>query len=121
MEIVYSKTYKEQRPSMDAKEVEKLEQAIEVHGYRGASKGKHNGVVNLKPTDTNLQKSLSKLKLDADLQCVLKERALTFKIDVKIVAHCPSGNRAIGSLYTDSEGKTILYVLGFCNYNFQLF
>lgn len=45
---------------MDEKEVFKLEQAIIVHGYRGQSKMKHNGLVNIKPSDKELIKSVEK-------------------------------------------------------------
>lgn len=122
LEIVYTDNYKIQKEQMDDKEVSKLEQAIEVHGYRGASKMKHNGVVNLKPEDTKLIEALNwysrKFITPENYQHV---------IDVKIVAHCPSGNRAVGKLYRklvkDSSDKEqyVLYVFGFSNYNYQLF
>lgn len=42
----------------------KLEQAADVHGYRGASKKKHNGIVPIRPTDKGLLKTLKKLVLN---------------------------------------------------------
>jgi len=36
--IVYTPTYELQKKCMDKKEVDKLEQAVVVHGYIGASK-----------------------------------------------------------------------------------
>jgi len=119
---IYSDTYKHQRELMDKSEVNKLEQAIEVHGYRGASKFKHNGVVNIKPDDKELWKSLEKFKqLEKELLLETKENSEDFFIDVKIVAHVPNGNRIIGSLYKNSNNELVLYVLGFSNYNYQLF
>jgi len=106
---------------MDQSEVSKLEQAIEVHGYRGASKLKHNGVVNIKPDDKELWKSLNKFKeLEKQLLSKTTENGETFLIDVKVVAHVPNGNRIIGSIYKKEE-DLILYLLGFSNYNYQIF
>jgi len=61
-DVIYTNTYTKQCELMDSKEVDKLEQAIEVHGYRGYSKMKNNGVVNIKPDDKELWKSLEKFK-----------------------------------------------------------
>jgi len=121
--IIKTPTYLSQKKYMDEKEVNKLEQAIEVHGYRGASQCKHNGVVNIKPDDSQLWKSLAKFK-ENDEKFISESAKLnneTFYIDVKVVAHCPNGNRAIGSLYRNQEGELILYVIGFSNYCYQLF
>lgn len=115
-EIIYTDTYLNQKELMDEKEVEKLEQAIEVHGYRGSSKGKHNGVVLIKPDDKELLKSLDKFKLIESHRFEGE-----FFADVKIVAHVTNGNRTIGSIYKNTDGDLILYVLGFSNYNKQLF
>jgi hypothetical protein len=84
----------------------KLKQAAEVHGYRGASKKKHNGIVPIRPTDTNLLKTLSQLS---------KDDPTDHKNDlpIKVVAHCPSGNRLVG--YLNSNGNIIIY--GLANYN----
>ena len=122
MKIVYSDTYKKQKEEMDQSEVNKLEQAIEVHGYRGPSKFKHNGVVNIKPDDKELWKSLAKFKeLEKELLQQAKQNDEEFFIDVKIVAHVTNGNRMIGSIYKNKQNELILYVLGFSNYNYQLF
>jgi hypothetical protein len=43
------------------KDFPKLEQAAQVHGYRGASKKKHNGIVPIRPADIGLFKTLEKL------------------------------------------------------------
>ncbi len=61
-QVVYCPTYVDQKIVMNSKDVAKLEQAIQVHGYRGSSKMKHNGCVIIKPTDIVLLKSLSKFK-----------------------------------------------------------
>lgn len=121
--IIYTPTYLDQRRYMDNLEVNKLEQAIEVHGYRGASKCKHNGVVLIKPEDSQLWKSLTKFKKidDTFLSESVKLNDEIFYSDVKIVAHCPNGNRAIGSLYKNHTGELTLYVIGFSNYCYQLF
>jgi hypothetical protein len=127
--IIYTPSYFIQKSQMDNSEVEKLEQAIEVHGYRGASSKKHNGVVNIKPTDLQLFKSLNKYKLlDTNKEILdhIKLVNLELVIDVKVVAHCPSGNRCVGSLYREKnknndKADLILYVFGFANYNYSLF
>lgn len=122
---IMSGTYAQQRTHMKQSDVEKLEQAIEVHGYRGTSKGKHNGVVNIKPDDTQLIKALEKFKsnnLNKEIYDTITKNSEVFIIDVKVVAHLPNGDRAVGSLYKSSDGlNLILYVFGFANYNHQLF
>jgi len=121
--IVMTKTYYDQKQQIDKSEVEKLEQAIDVHGYRGQSKMKHNGVVNIKPDDKELWKSLKKFyeieKNNID-QYIDENKLIRFD-DVKIVAHCPNGDRSIGILYKDKSEKYYLILLGFSNYNYQLF
>jgi len=121
--ILTTNTYNSQRPSMDNSEVNKLEQACEVHGYRGSSKKKHNGVVNIKPTDTQLWKSLNKYNQaeNKTITDAITNNKLTHHADVKIVAHCPNGNRGVGSLYKSVSGENYLILLGFANYNHQLF
>ena len=81
----------------------KLKQAAEVHGYRGASKKKHNGIVPIRPTDTNLLKTLSQLSKDDHSN----------DLPIKVVAHCLSGNRLVG--YRNSDGNIVIY--GLANYN----
>jgi hypothetical protein len=115
-EVIYTNTYLNQKSFMNNKEVEKLERAIDVHGYRGSSKMKHNGVVLIKPDDKELLKSMDKFKLiESDIFNG------EFFADVKIVAHVTNGNRAIGCIYKNEDNELILYVLGFSNYNKQLF
>lgn len=117
--VIYTNTYLDQTKQMDKSEVDKLEQAVIVHGYRGASKKKTNGVVPIRDSDSQLWKALKKFK-EYEIE-LLKTVVEEFVIDVKLVAHITNGNRAIGSLYKDTDGEFVLYVLGFCNYNYQLF
>ena len=120
--IIYTNTYTKQKEHMDIGEVEKLEQAIEVHGYRGASKKKHNGVVPIRPDDKELWKSLKKFKeMELNLLVTSTQNNEEHFADVKIVAHVTNGNRAIGTIYKNENDELILYVLGFSNYNYQIF
>ena len=87
----------------------KLQQAAEVHGYRGASKKKHNGIVPIRPTDKGLFKTLTKLT---------EKRAFKIPpeaIPVKAVAHCPSGNRLVGYYWLIGTRKHVNF-LGVANY-----
>jgi hypothetical protein len=118
--IIRTDTYTRQREQMDQKEVNKFEQAIEVHGYRGSSKKKHNGVVLIKPTDTQLLKSLEKF-YETEKAYITRQPLLTKVADVKIVAHVENGNRAIGQLYTNQQRELVLVLMGFSNYNYALF
>lgn len=123
-EVFMTKNYLEQKKSINVSDVNKLEQAIEVHGYRGQSKKKHNGVVNIKPDDKELWKSLKKycnIEKTNIQEYVDKHTSLTHIFDVKVVAHCPNGDRSIGSLYKNENDELILILLGFANYNYQLF
>ena len=121
--ILMTNTYLIQKQKMDEIEVNKLEQAVEVHGYRGNSKKKHNGVVNIKPDDKELWKSLEKFsEIEKEsIEKYISDNELVHYIDIKVVAHCPNGNRAIGSLYKKNDTKMYLILLGFSNYNYQLF
>ena len=117
MRIIQSATYKHQRGKMEKSEVLKLEQAAEVHGYRGASKKRHNGVVPIRPTDKQLWKCMRRFERTEGSN---GEEYKLFGY-VKIVAHIPNGNRAIGKMYTDRAGELVLLLLGFTNYNYRLF
>jgi hypothetical protein len=121
--ILMTKNYSDQKESIDRSDVDKLEQAIEVHGYRGQSKCKHNGIVNIKPDDKELWKSLNKYYdiERTNIDEYVKQYSLKRVFDVKIVAHCPNGNRSIGILCTDKDNDLYLILLGFANYNYQLF
>jgi len=119
--VVFSDTYNQQKDQMDTSEVKKLEQAIYVHGYRGASKKKHNGVVPIRPSDKQLWKSLEKFKLEEKELLKTAEENYELFNSVKIVAHVTNGNRAIGIIFKTEDDKLILYLLGFSNYNYQLF
>lgn len=113
---------------MDQDEVEKLEQAAEVHGYRGNSKAKHNGIVTIRPTDAYLLKALdiysAREKKFLETATRQEDRKMDEKstqlLPVKLVAHCPSGNRAVGLLYLEDNEPIILLVLGFGNYQKML-
>lgn len=115
--VIHTPCYKSQRDSINEREVEKLENAIAVHGYRGSSRCKHNGVVLIKPSDTELLKCVRHHKPNL----IIPEPTLSFVADVKVVAHCPSGNRIVGCLYKDTNQEWVLFLLSFVNYNHQLF
>lgn len=120
--IIFLDTYNQQKPQMNISDVEKLEQAIEVHGYRGPSKKKHNGVVPIRPTDNQLWKALDKYKeLESDKIELLINNGNEHIADVKIVAHVTTGDRAIGCVYKNNSDDLTLCVLGFANYNKKLF
>jgi len=100
------------------KEVEKLKQAIEVHGYRGASKKKHNGIVPIRPSDSNLISTLKKLtdQLEQDIKVKCSNA-----IPIKVVAHVPSGWRMIGYKFNQEINgeiisKDVVLILGMANY-----
>jgi hypothetical protein len=129
MQVIYSPNYISQRASMDEKEVLKLEQAIEVHGYRGASKGKHNGVVPIRSSDTQLWRALNvyyendtefvtghQKRLEIMLTDDSSQPFQVHFLPVKVVAHCPSGNRAVGLLVQKESEPVLLLIMGFANY-----
>lgn len=91
------------------KDFPKLEQATQVHGYRGASKKKHNGIVPIRPSDKGLLKTLA--KLSKEKQWTARENQLP----IKVVAHCESGNRLVGYRYLDKSPK--IHILGVANYS----
>lgn len=82
----------------------KLKQAAQVHGYRGASKKKHNGIVPIRPSDTGLLKSLKKLTGSMD--------DIINAMPIKVVAHVMTGDRLVG--YRFPSGKIVIY--GVANY-----
>lgn len=115
--ITYSPRYRLQTPLIDAEDLAKLVQAIHVHGYRGPSKQKHNGVVPIRPTDGNLLKDYFNFLQEIDdqeLQLLLREGT-----PVKVVAHVPDGYRLLGSMYKIGTA-THLYILGISNYSHSL-
>lgn len=90
----------------------KLEQAAQVHGYRGASKKKHNGIVPIRPTDTGLLKTLAKLSKEK------KWENKQNQLSIKVVAHCDSGNRLVGYRYLDKITNTHkIHILGMAKYS----
>lgn len=87
----------------------KLKQAAEVHGYRGPSRRKHNGIVPIRPTDKGLLKTLQKTT-----QNLISPDDRPGLMPVKAVAHVPSGNRLVG--YMDNRvGQIVFYAVA--NYN----
>src|SRR5947208_16792392 len=108
--VILTENYTSQKNQMDVSEVNKLEQAIDVHGYRGQSKMKHNGIVNIKIDDKELWKSLNKYKQieKENMDKFINENKVDYFCDVKIVAHCPNGNRSIGTLYKNEQGDLFL-------------
>ncbi len=122
-QVFFTDNYILQKKQMDVSEVKKLEQAIEVHGYRGQRKKKHNGVVNIKPDDKELWKSLKKYNIieKTNIDKILEDKKFEYIFDVKIVAHCPNGNRSIGFLYKNELNELFLILLGFTNYNYHYF
>jgi hypothetical protein len=84
----------------DEKELVKLTEAITIHGYRGASKKRHNGVVPIRPSDKQLLKDLkNKTKNEPQKIQTLYQNCCK----VKVVAHVPSGNRLVGYMYNINE------------------
>lgn len=110
--VIYTDNYKEMREQYDQSDIAKLEQAIFVHGYRGASSKKHNGVVVIRPSDKNLWKKLKEYS-------EIEKAHLNFNkfnyTAIKVVAHVPAGDRLIGYMYKDDVDKLI--ILGVANYN----
>lgn len=69
-----------------------MAQTKAVHGYRGPSKKKHNGIVPVRRTDKGLLKTVKRMTTAnkiADVDGLLP---------VKVVAHVPTGNRLVGVL-----------------------
>lgn len=113
--IVHTDIYYKQRQQMEQSEVKKLEQAAHVHGYRGPSKKRHNGVVSIRPHDKQLWKSLRQYTKQFHPPETFK-----FFADVKVVAHVSSGNRLVGKIYKDTETNELtLYIFGCANYNYN--
>lgn len=90
-------------------EFPKLQQAAEVHGYRGSSKKKHNGIVPIRPSDKGLLKSLSKLVDEGNKEMLNK---IKHALPIKVVAHVPTGNRLVGYLFEKN-----IYIYGVANYD----
>jgi len=88
MEVVVEESFGE----FEIPEVErrKLMRAADVHGYRGASRRRHNGVVPIRPCDGRLLATLAKL--------LARYPHLIGGTWVKVVAHVPSGLRLVGVL-----------------------
>jgi hypothetical protein len=87
-------------------DIAKLEQAIQVHGYRGASKKKHNGVVPITARDKKLWQFYNN---NQQLVPAQYQGGLI----VKAVAHVPNGDRLVGVM---NPAQTHMFVLGLENY-----
>lgn len=115
MQVFYDPRFlqdvKEQKFGQTFAETEwpKLEQAAEVHGYRGASKKKHNGIVPIRPSDSGLLKTLNKLLKGSSFQHTIE--TATQRTPIKIVAHVKTGNRLVGY-----RVKNCIYIVGVANY-----
>ncbi len=99
-------------------EIHKLRNAAIRHGYRGPSKGKHNGIVPIRPSDARLKADYDRLVsgLNDDLQSLLENAT-----PIKVVAHVPSGDRLIGAMYKNNKGNHSVYILGMSNYSKRKF
>lgn len=126
--IIHTDRYKQDKIKISDSDIDKLEQAIDVHGYRGASKKKHNGVVPLRPQDKNLWKVYNK-----EITRYVFPTYKCGKVDkdsliaVKVVAHCPNGNRIVGVAYeityeiaNETKSSFELSLLGIGNYGGKL-
>lgn len=97
-------------------EFAKLHNCATKYGYRGLSKGKKNGIVNI---------NFSNKQLLIDLERMLtKEVIEEYCLDtenlqpIKVVAHVPNGNRLIGVLDKSKRGNYhAVVILGLSNYN----
>jgi hypothetical protein len=116
LEIVYEATFQAwiDSKTFDAAFPEsewlKLEQAAQVHQYRGASKARHNGIVPIRPTDKGLFKTLGRLVKASGVDA----SAIKDALPVKAVAHVTSGNRLVGYMYPALH-KVVFY--GVANYS----
>ena len=94
----------------------KLVQAIDVHGYRGASNKKHNGVVPIRPEDAKLEKGFQKL-LEMSSKFAQELYKSPNATPVKVVAHVEN-IRLVGLRYPDEDGVHFnLHILGACGYD----
>jgi len=115
--VIHSLQYTQDRTKVPGSDVDKLEQAIDVHGYRGASKKKHNGVVCIRPSDVKLWKVYNNnVGSCTDLRNIDAELLTA----VKVVAHCPNGNRGVGACYEHPTAGFVLVLLGMGNYGGKL-
>jgi hypothetical protein len=106
MKWVASEVYTKQKADgfISDSALAKLEQAIDVHEYRGPSKKRHNGVVPLPPRDKNLWKFYHATR-------ALAPPGFDGGLPVKVVAHIPTGHRLVGIMRENT-----LFVLGVAQY-----
>jgi hypothetical protein len=98
---------------LNKSELTKLTEAIYIHGYRGASKKRHNGVVPIRPVDKQLLKDLNKAILQESNEIQEKYKDCC---PIKVVAHVPSGNRLIGYIYNMDNKELGVYILSVSHY-----
>lgn len=97
------------------KEFLKMHNCAVTYGYRGYSARKNNGIVDIKPTDSQLVTDVEKLLTP---EVVEKYRLSDDLKHVKVVAHVPNGNRLVGVLdKMPVDGRHKVVVLGVSNYN----
>ena len=70
----------------------KLVRALD-HGYRGASKKRHNGIVPIRPSDTRLWKDL---RVVLNKESEEQRQTLQDWLPIKVVAHVTAGHRLVG-------------------------
>ena len=98
-----------------SKDFAKFHRCAIKYGYIGFSARKNNGIVDIKPGNTNLIKSYENLLTSK----VIAQYGLSDNLKpVKVVAHVPNGNRLVGVLdKTAKNGYHIVVILGLSNYN----
>lgn len=96
------------------KDFAKLHKAATTYGYRGASRGKRNGIVDMNP-EGNLYSFLQRAIEEGKLE----NHGLSNNLKpVKVVAHVPNGNRLVGVLdMEEKEGRHKVVIIGIGNYN----
>jgi hypothetical protein len=109
MQVEYSPFFNKNDKNISLQDLEKLKRATD-HGYRGASKKRHNGIVPIRPTDTSLFKDLEKYARKESIQA---QQSFISSLPVKVVAHVKTGHRLVG--YSICPKKDI-YILGVSKY-----
>lgn len=119
LELFYADSFVEyaraQKNNCFEKELSKMHNCAVTYGYRGYSARKNNGIVDIKPTNSQLLKDAEKLLT----QKIIEKYSLSSNLKpVKVVAHVPNGNRLIGFLdKTPTNNRHTVVILGVSNYN----
>ena len=96
-------------------EFAKFHKCATTYGYRGYSACKNNGIVDIKPTDTQLLNDYARLLTKEVIQKYNLSNNLK---PIKVVAHVPTGNRLIGVLdRAQRNSRHTVVILGVSNYN----